>query len=277
MTILKDKRLQIGKDIKEIAEITRIKRSYLKAIEEEDFSKLPVEVYTKAYIKQYAHFLGVDPDAILERYNEYISRQNIKEQNKTQINDEKTQDIPVKKDTIRKPINYKQILNISLPILAIITVISLILWYQSRQADFQEVAKYTPPPIESPKEPEKNLDNKPVETISGSNPVTEQTIQSQKEGFPQMTTPITKDKPKYNLNLVATETVWIQVLIDNKEKKEITLNPGDTVSYDADSSFVLLIGNAGGVKVNFNGKMLDRLGESGKVVRLKLPNEDRRT
>ena len=44
---LKERRIELGKELKEIASTTRIKGAYLKSIEEEEFDKLPVEVYTK--------------------------------------------------------------------------------------------------------------------------------------------------------------------------------------------------------------------------------------
>lgn len=48
-------------------------------IEEGDFDKLPIAVYTRAYIITYAKNLGVDPSAILKDYENYLqSKQNTK-------------------------------------------------------------------------------------------------------------------------------------------------------------------------------------------------------
>ncbi|HHW19520.1 DUF4115 domain-containing protein, partial [Thermodesulfovibrio thiophilus] len=75
------------------------------------------------------------------------------------------------------------------------------------------------------------------------------------------------------LKIEATDKVWMRITIDDKEKKEFLLNPGQTVELQANKSFKLHIGNAGGVKVLFNNKELDRLGETGQVVYLDLPQE----
>jgi len=75
------------------------------------------------------------------------------------------------------------------------------------------------------------------------------------------------------LKIEATDKVWMRITIDDKEKKEFLLNPGQTVELQANKSFKLHIGNAGGVKVLFNNKELDRLGETGQVVYLDLPQD----
>ncbi|MBI1810953.1 MAG: helix-turn-helix domain-containing protein, partial [Nitrospirae bacterium] len=71
--ILKKKREELGYNIKEIAKTLRIRSDYLKAIEEGTFEKLPVEVYTKGYIREYAKFLKIDPKAVIKAYIEKIS------------------------------------------------------------------------------------------------------------------------------------------------------------------------------------------------------------
>ncbi|MCX8026613.1 MAG: helix-turn-helix domain-containing protein [Thermodesulfovibrionales bacterium] len=284
MSDLKEKRLKLGKDLKEIADITRIKQSYLKAIEDEDFQRLPVEVYTKAYIKQYAKFLEISDEGILSRYNDFLTKQNTKTshtQDKPPVTViDEPQKIPPTKDETKRTINYKPLLNVSILIVIVVGVISLILWHQSRQSEIKEIVRYTPPPpLDTPKEPEKPLNADNTLTPQNNLETTSSQIQKPLQDISSTVsnTDSTTDKTRHNLNLIATDKVWIQVLIDNKEKKEITLNPGDTISYNANSSFSLLIGNAGGIKINFNGKIIDKLGDRGAVIRLKLPNEDRRT
>jgi len=46
----------------------RIRRPYLEAIEEGRFSELPGAVYVSGFLRQYAEFLGLDPDQVLKSY-----------------------------------------------------------------------------------------------------------------------------------------------------------------------------------------------------------------
>ncbi len=78
-------------------------------------------------------------------------------------------------------------------------------------------------------------------------------------------------KDGHNLDIVATDAVWLQVVIDNADKREMQLQPGERVSLSARESFALKIGNAGGVKLKFDGRDFENLGQKGQVIRLHLP------
>jgi len=66
--ILKEKREELGLDLKDVAHTLRIQYEYLKAIEKNDFEKLPPDVYTRAYIREYARFLDIDSVILLDEY-----------------------------------------------------------------------------------------------------------------------------------------------------------------------------------------------------------------
>ncbi|HXX82038.1 MAG TPA: RodZ domain-containing protein [Thermodesulfovibrionales bacterium] len=65
---MKEKREELGVDLKEVAHTLRIQYEYLKALENNDFKKLPPDVYTRAYIREYARFLTIDPAILLDEY-----------------------------------------------------------------------------------------------------------------------------------------------------------------------------------------------------------------
>jgi hypothetical protein len=57
-----------GFTLDQIAEATRINLRYLRALEAEDFSKLPGSVFNKGYVRAYATFIGADPENLIEAY-----------------------------------------------------------------------------------------------------------------------------------------------------------------------------------------------------------------
>ena len=67
---LHEARVARGFDLREAAQQTRISAQYLKALEEEDFSKLPGEVFVKGFLKNYAKFLNLDELDVMQRYGE---------------------------------------------------------------------------------------------------------------------------------------------------------------------------------------------------------------
>jgi cytoskeleton protein RodZ len=71
---LKKRREDLGLSVQGIAEALKIRKDYLVAIEEDDFGKLPVPVYTMGYIRAYAKYLNVDSDPIVEFYSTHLSQ-----------------------------------------------------------------------------------------------------------------------------------------------------------------------------------------------------------
>ncbi len=59
-----------GMDLHNAAQQTRIKINYLKALEEEDFSRLPGEVFVKGFLKNYGKFLRLDESEVMNKYLE---------------------------------------------------------------------------------------------------------------------------------------------------------------------------------------------------------------
>jgi cytoskeletal protein RodZ len=77
--VLKVERQRQKKNLKDVAKKLKIKIEFLHAIEDENYSVLPAEVYTKAYLRTYADLLGLEPDYVLNLYNSQMEEGDIKE------------------------------------------------------------------------------------------------------------------------------------------------------------------------------------------------------
>jgi cytoskeleton protein RodZ len=67
------------------------------------------------------------------------------------------------------------------------------------------------------------------------------------------------------LTLTASEETWVSAHADGKYVFSATLGPNETRSVAAESGVRLLVGNAGGLAVTFNGKPVGPLGPRGQV------------
>lgn len=68
---LRSIREELGVTIEEISEYTKIGTGTLRFIEEEAFKMLPPHVYLRAFVNQYANYLGLDPQRVV---HDYLSR-----------------------------------------------------------------------------------------------------------------------------------------------------------------------------------------------------------
>jgi len=86
---------------------------------------------------------------------------------------------------------------------------------------------------------------------------------------PTPSAPVVSSAPAGDLVLVieAEESSWVAARIDGGDTKEVFLQPGQKVIWKATDHFLVSFGNAGGVKIQFNGKELPPFGPKGAVVK----------
>ena len=222
--ILKQRREELGLDLREISNTLRIKYAYLKALEDGDIKNLPPEVYVKGYIHEYARVLNIDPDPVISSYMHLIAQP------------EPAQDKPVGATTQSKKRKTGYVLIPALLILAALFLIYL------QQPSTTKTAESPVRAVEPEKETTPAAESAPQRAMSG-----------------------------HLLQINAHDTTWLQVMIDKTEPKELLMQPGDAAEWRAEKCFSLKIGNAGGVKLRFDGKDLANLGEAGQVVTINLP------
>ncbi|MBV8546995.1 MAG: DUF4115 domain-containing protein [Acidobacteria bacterium] len=58
-----------GISLKEIADSTKISKRFLDAIERNDHKTLPAPVFTRGFVREYARYLGLNSDEMVNRYN----------------------------------------------------------------------------------------------------------------------------------------------------------------------------------------------------------------
>jgi cytoskeletal protein RodZ len=220
--ILKRRREESGRDLREISETLKIKYSYLKAIEDGDLENLPAQVYVKGYIHEYAKILGLDPESLVQAYNQETSPPP----------PEKTI-IPEQAPVHKKRFRLRYIIIPSLIVLLAIIAVSV------RFPSYQKKVDLPVAPVEEKKE-----------TLSEPTTVSSE----------------------HTLEIFAADTTWLLVVIDKTDSREMMLQAGDSVKLHAKNCFSLKIGNAGGVRLVFNGKEIGKLGEKGHVIKVDLPD-----
>jgi cytoskeletal protein RodZ len=63
-----------GVDLYRAERDTKIRLKYLSALEDSDYDELPAPVYVKGFLRNYAIYLGLEPDEILERWRDEMEQ-----------------------------------------------------------------------------------------------------------------------------------------------------------------------------------------------------------
>lgn len=88
---LKHERELRGVPLEEIAEATKVHIRFLEALENNDFERLPGEVFIKGYIRSYARAIGFNAEEMINAYDESVGKSRREELQTAQAEKEKKQ------------------------------------------------------------------------------------------------------------------------------------------------------------------------------------------
>jgi|YelNatPaOPRAMG01_1025707.scaffolds.fasta_scaffold15734_4 cytoskeletal protein RodZ len=234
---LKERREALGLTIGEVSKETRIKPKFIEALERGDYNSLPGDIFARGFIRNYASFLGLDPEEMLKLYSEEAGVSLPTETITPQA------ELPLERPS---PWPLKNLANFLIPLL-IIALVAALGWfaYARYQPTLFSVASPTPSPTFSP-----------TPTLSPTPTWT-----------PAPTPTSTPTPALLTLTLVGLDRSWLEVKVDQVLVFRNFINPGDTLSWSGGTIYVKC-GNAGGVKAIVNGEDIGPLGGAGEVLNL---------
>ena len=264
---LRSQREMLGLSLEDVERQTRLRLHYLHALETGRLEELPSPVQGRGMLKNYAVFIGLDPEAMLLRYAEGLQ---------TRLKEKKTPDRqkeqPRRRSTPRhygaSPVRALFSVEFLLVgILALLLVgfvgwgavrISALRSHQTQTATIPSIGQAlarggTPTPtlplvLSTP--------STPISTGSGA---VLDTLQPQ---------PPTDISAPVQIYLVARQRAWLWVAVDGNVKFDGRVVPGGAYSFAGDNRIEVLTGNGAALQVYHNRNDLGTLGSFGEVVRL---------
>lgn len=282
--MLRRERERQGLDLATIAQQTRIKERFLEALERDDFASLPGRFFVRAFAIQYAKALGIadaDIQAALERQMapaEALSHVDA-ERGPGGFTFEKPFSVEPLPEGTASAVTGRKLAASALVLVAVVAGCAAIFWFWQRsqlsstsanaapQAELSHT-KSLPAPAPTAAEP----------PASGLSP--DAVMGAQSQPSPVTTTPPAHVPPsaspsdesaseqqegRIRIAVAAKEEVWVRITVDGKVLTERVLAPGETRSAAAYDSITVLVGNAGGVEIRYNGTSIGTIGPRGQV------------
>lgn len=282
--ILKERRLAKGIDLESISSDLKIRVSYLKALEEENFELFPADVYTIGYLRSYALYLGLEPEPLVEEFKVLRNKGpagplSSQQESKTAFQQSMIKITPEE----RAPPESRAVTKLFKPQILILIVIFLIVGIiitsvfktgTIRNLNIkkeQKISLSEPPQASSAiitsSDNTKSSDIKASQSQVPQAPLPDETTVVNSQPAPLSPA---SDEEGYTIKIIAQELTWLKV--ESEEGiHDITMRPGETVKYTSRKGFKLTIGNAGGIKLSLNGKDMGLPGKSGEVKIINLP------
>lgn len=234
-------RRQQGVSLSDAAAETRVRESYLAALEAEDFAALGGDVYVKGFLRSYARFLRLDPEPLIATYRAHHEHHD---------------DISplAQKPVARVPSDRNPVpVIVAGVVVLLVAVFALIGWLGGNNEDPAEEIGANPAPVEN--EPTAAPTTAP--TVEPTSAPTEETSEGPTEV-------LAAEGVKMRLKLSGTS--WMRVTVDGVVEVEGEQAEGTSLKFEADESITVRIGDASAVRVRVNGKDMGVLGGSGEVV-----------
>jgi cytoskeleton protein RodZ len=245
-----------GISLKEIADATKISKRFLDAIERNDHKTLPAPVFTRGFVREYARYLGLNADEMVNRYNFAAVGDDRIEQSAhlDRLTTPQAPPVPRKKAAPKGiPPPYARVdRNVYILLIVVIALAGVSYWAlkhrRETRANEERIAAETkaaavPVPVAAPPPA-------PVQTASTS------------------TQPPAAAVPaKLILNLNVTETSWITLEADGERMINDRLRRGFHRTVEAKDAFRFkTIGNAAGITLTLNDVPVPSLGDDGQVL-----------
>jgi cytoskeleton protein RodZ len=249
-----------GLTLEEAAARTRILPQYLKAVEENNYTRLPDEVFAKGFVRSYARILGMDEAAVIRKFDEtggqFYAKRAERETLKMQLEEQER----------RKKANRTTAVGVvAIALLLLFVVVGRDLDRSDHLRDLEAIPSDSPqvpapaPPLTEPTEPV----NVPAPRPSPGQVEDEHNF----SGVLPLEGVAPDERKKLVLDVESVERCWVKVQTDQAAPQEVLLNPGERVRWKAQERMALTLGNAGGVRVMLNGKLQGPFGARGQVVR----------
>ena len=293
---LRAERKARGITLEQISADTRISLDMLRAIEHGNAEQLPAPVLIKGFLKAYAEKIGLDPEEVIGEYQNLIEESGDHQEGIEKFHQQ-----------LQPPSSNKKLLVL---VTALTLIIGLIFfWYRPNSVRQQSTSSEPGTSVSATAMDQRAVTSDPdsginqaksaqssrrtqTELMTGAEsdsskvggqaapPAStgaEVSTIAESSGYPSGESPQEEGisspaQSTYLLRAEAAETTWIRISTDETGEHEYLLQPGEQLTWRASSSYRLLIGNAGGIQLYLNDKPLKRLGETGQVVYLKLPD-----
>jgi cytoskeletal protein RodZ len=237
-----------GISLKEIADATKISKRFLEAIERNDHKTLPAPVFTRGFIREYARYLGLSSEEIVNRYNyaaagdDRIEKSAHLERLVPERGAAEKERKPAKMQGIPSPMARVD-RNVYVAVIIAIVLVGVTYWavkHRSATAD----------PVETPA------------VTHSAPPVAPVAVST------QTTPPAPSAGDALRLTMTFVDDSWVSIEVDGHDTTSFDGRKGEKRTFEAKERLLLKkIGNAAGVELALNDVRIPPLGREGQVRR----------
>ena len=246
-----------GITLEEIAEATKIGTRSLRALEEQDFDRLPGGIFNKGFVRAYARYLGLDEEQAVA---DYLAAFGEAQAAGKVTRPDPGATAPPDRNVFIPDVEESQPMRLPLIPIAVVVAVAVLLFsgwrYYTRNGlpklrHVRAAAQPSPPA------------GKTAVPIDASRPAT--SALQPAPAAPRSAAAGVPAKNGFVVRIKTKEDAWVSVVADGKQVISAVLPKESEKSVRAQQSVVLKVGNAAGIDLFFNNKLVPPLSPDGKV------------
>ena len=240
-------------ELNEISKITKIKKAYLQAIENDTYDELPDIAFVKGFIRAYCNYIGLDSEQTVNYFQQFYEESF-------------NQTVKPQKKSFRSGLNRQTIIALSAAGLVLAGIILVLLHRTSKDRMIREG-----------REQGKNAQEVNFTSATTTRSNTETATAVTQTALSEITTtgvPLTMTARQHTLLLKATENTWVRLVPNNEESagQEALMKTGEQVFWQFTGTAMLTVGNAEGLDIILDNRKIHHNRIRAEVIRLKLPD-----
>ena len=213
--------------LREVADVTKISIRYLEALEQDRFDVLPAPVFAKGFLRQYATYVGLKPDDVVNSYLNALQEQEPQEEE------------PLRREARKTSWEWASGLLLALLVVALLALVAFLAFYAERRRGGVDE---TPPPIAAP----------PVE--AAPQPLAAAATADAMRDVPLLVT------------MDFTEDCWVEAVVDDGRRLSELHVQGESLRIEAEQVVRLTLDRPDPVRIEVNGENFSMPEASGEVV-----------
>jgi len=254
-TRLREARERKGVSLRTIADATKISVAVLEALKQNDVSRLPGGIFSRAFVRSYALEVGLDPEATIQEFVAQFPHDSVTAGHQTSAAIESAS-----LDSDRRVARtFLQLLVVGVPILGVLLYFGPGMWRAARPPD-------PVPAVDAPAPPQE-IAAPPVTSTPPPSPTPSPTP-------PPVAPEAAKTDPPaeegLTIGLLARRRCYVSATVDGRKAIEQLLPEGDRRTLDVKREMVLTAGDAAAIVLTLNGAPARPLGKNGEVVTVRV-------
>jgi cytoskeleton protein RodZ len=303
---LKSERLKQGVALQEMSERVRVSIGMLQALEEGDYERIGTSLLIRSFVRAYCGSLGIDSQPLLDKYASEILSLDQQDEGIRRFGRWS------KAFRKKNRIGVFTLLLLGIAVLGVVYGGALFWKSRENSGASQSLKTSGYPQQDLPSDlSDKGGQGIRSESKEGAAVVTEKSARSPSEvggthaeqtqtgaGIPKTQESLPPKLPavgagsaemlreptekpiaanqsaeKHQFSAEANQKTWIQVTMDDKNTQNAMLEPGDKRQWEAEKTMKIVVGNAGGIRMKWDGRPVEVPAKAGSVIRFGLPDQ----